>query len=303
MKLSKIFLLAGAVLAFASCSEKEEWNTTNGASVSVAQATLKVSEAQGLFNLPISVTGERNAPVQVTIEVTPVEATDNTLSAEEDVHYLVTSKTINISSENNTGNIEIKAVDDAEININREFKVTIISANGAKLDAENNTTIVTLKDNDSNPYDRLAGAWEMQVISDYDGAVSWDVNVVTDSEDGSAYEKYAIVTGLSGYAFMTARLDYSYNAETEEGGVAFSMPYVSVESVNFGSFVGDIHLYGVTETNGVITSNTLIKGVWNDNMTEITFEATPKFGMVIVVGGQLYGWWERCVISKMVKKS
>lgn len=301
MKFSKIFMLAATALIFSACAEKEEWNTTEGATVSVAQATLRVSEAQGLFQLPITVTGERNAPIQVTVEVKSAEATEKTLSAEEDVHYMVTSKVINISNEDNGGNIEIKAIDDAEINYNREFEVTIISVNGATLDQENNTTLVTLKDNDSNPYDRLAGAWQLQIVSDYDGPMAWNVNVITDTEGGDAYEKYTIVTGLSGYEFMTARLDYSYNAETEEGYVAFTMPYVSVEGVNFGSFIGDIHLYGITEDNKVMTSDTSIKGVWNEDMTEITFEATPKFGMLIVVDGQLYSWWERCVIAKMVK--
>ena len=69
MKLSKIFLLAGAVLAFASCSEKEEWNTSNEAVVSMAKAEMTVSEASGMFNIPFVVTGERNAPVQVFFEV------------------------------------------------------------------------------------------------------------------------------------------------------------------------------------------------------------------------------------------
>ena len=78
------------------------------------------------------------------------------------------------------------------------------------------------------------------------------------------------------------------------------MPYVSVERVNFGSFVGDIHLYGVDESNKLYSSAE-IKGVWNDDMSEITFEAAPKMGMVIVVDGQLYGWWDRFVVVKMVK--
>ncbi len=302
MKLSKIFVLASAVMAFTACSEDAEWNSEKEVTVGMQQSELAVSEASGMFEVPIALTGKRNAPVEVTVEVTPVEATEKTISAEEDKNYLVTSKVVKVAAEDNVGRIEIKAVDDAEINLHRQFCITIISVNGATIDAENNSTIVTLKDNDSNPYDRLAGAWSMQVVSDYDGPLAWDVTVITDVEGGSAYEKYAVVTGLSGYSFMTARLDYSYDADTESGYVAFGMPYVSVEGVNFGTFVGDIHLYGITPTNSVMTGQSAIKGVWNDDMSEITFEATPKFGMVIVVDGQLYGWWERCVIAKMVKK-
>ncbi|MBR5466706.1 MAG: hypothetical protein IKU79_04820 [Bacteroidaceae bacterium] len=301
MKFSKIFLLAGVALAFASCSEKEEWNTSEGALVGMADATLVVNEAKGIFNLPISVTGNRNAEVQITVEVSPVEETDKVVSAIEDVNYLVTSKVIKVPADKTTGNIEIKTVDDVEINNNRQFIVTVVSVEGATIDENNKSTLVTLKDNDSNPYDRLAGAWYMNVVSDWDGPLTFDVTVITDEEGGSAYEKYCIIQGLSGYSFMTARLDYSYNESTEEGYVEFPMPYVSVESVNFGSFVGDIHLYGVNENNQLLSSAS-IRGVWNDDMSEITFEATPKMGMVIVVGGQLYGWWDRFVVAKMVKK-
>lgn len=301
MKLSKIFLLAGAVLAFASCSEKEEWNTSEGALVGMANPTLVISEAKGLFNLPISVTGERNAEVQVTVEVTPVEETDKVVTATEDVNYIVTSKVIKVPADKTTGNIEVITVDDAEINDARQFVVTVVSVEGATIDENNKSTLVTLKDNDSNPYDRLAGAWYMDVVSDYDGPLTFDVTVLTDEEGGSAYEKYCIIQGLSGYNFMTARLDYFYDENTEEGHIEFPLPYVSVESVNFGSFVGDIHLYGLNESNQMYSSAT-IKGVWNEDMSELTFEATPKMGMIIFVDGQAYGWWDRFVVAKMRKK-
>ena len=153
---------------------------------------------------------------------------------------------------------------------------------------------------DSTTYDRLSGTWKMEVVSDYDGPLTFDVTVLTDEEGGSAYGKYCVVTGLSGYEFMTARLDYHFDESTGEGYVAFPMPYVSVERVNFGSFVGDIHLYGVDESNKLYSSAE-IKGVWNDDMSEITFEAAPKMGMVVVVDGQLYSWWDRFVVVKMVK--
>ena len=153
---------------------------------------------------------------------------------------------------------------------------------------------------DSTTYDRLSGAWKMEVVSDYDGPLTFDVTVLTDEEGGSAYGKYCVVTGLSGYEFMTARLDYHFDESTGEGYVAFPMPYVSVEGVNFGSFVGDIHLYGLNEANQLYSSAE-IRGVWNDDMSEITFEAAPKMGMVVVVDGQLYGWWDRFVVVKMVK--
>ena len=153
---------------------------------------------------------------------------------------------------------------------------------------------------DSTTYDRLSGAWKMEVVSDYNGPLTFDVTVYTDVEGGPAYGKYCLVTGLSGYSFMTARLDCHFDESTGEGYVAFPMPYVSVESVNFGSFIGDIHLYGVNENNQLLSSAS-IRGVWNDDMSEITFEATPKMGMVIFVYDSPYTYWDRFVVVKMVK--
>lgn len=302
MKLSKIFILASAVLAFAACSEDETWNSVKDATVGMQQAEMTISEAKGLFSVPIVVNGERNAPVQVTVEVTPVEATDETESAEEDKNYMVTGKVINIAAEDNTGKVEIKTVDDAEINLNRQFRVTIVSVKGATVDADHNSTIVTLKDNDNNFYDKLSGKWTMQVVSDEYGEDAWDITVLTDEEGGEAYENYAIIQGLTGYDFMTACLNYYYDKQEKTGHVAIYMPWVSVENVNFGSYVGDIHCYGVTETNQVMDSECEIEGVWNEDMSEITFESTPKFGMVEIVNGQLYKFWERCVIVKMVRQ-
>lgn len=302
MKLSKIFILASAVLTFAACSEDDEWNSAKEVTVGMMQSEMTVSEAKGLFEVPITVNGERNAPVQVTVEVTPVEATDMTEGAIEDKHYLVTSKVINIAAEDNTGTVEIKSVDDTEINANRQFRVTIISVKGATVDAENNSTIVTLKDNDSNFYDKLAGKWTLQVESDYDGPLSWNVSVLTADEGEAAYESYAVVQGVGGYDFMTACLNYYYDIQTKTGHVAFYMPWESVTSVNFGSYVGDIYNYGITADNKIMNSECEIKGEWNEDMTEITFEATPKFGMIIFVDGAPYSWWDRFTVAKMVKQ-
>ena len=302
MKLSKIFILASAVLAFAACSEDETWNSVKDATVGMQQAEMTISEAKGLFSVPIVVNGERNAPVQVTVEVTPVEATDETESAEEDKNYMVTGKVINIAAEDNTGKVEIKTVDDAEINLNRQFRVTIVSVKGATVDADHNSTIVTLKDNDSNFYDKLSGKWTMQVVSDSNGELSWEVTVLTYEEGGSAYENYAIITGVGGYDFMTACLTYYFDKQAKTGHVGIYMPWICVDRVDFGNFIGDIYNYGLDENGQIINSECEIVGEWNEDMSEITFASAPKFGMRILVDGAHAGWFDKCMIVKMVRQ-
>ena len=137
MKLSKIFLLAGAVLAFASCSEKEEWNTSNEAVVSMASEAMTVSEAAGMFNIPFVVSGARNAPVQVTFEVAPVEESEQLAPAVADENYLLTSNVINVGTDSENGSLEVIAVNDDKVNAkNRAFVVTIVSVKGGSIDAE-----------------------------------------------------------------------------------------------------------------------------------------------------------------------
>ena len=43
---------------------------------------------------------------------------------------------------------------------------------------------------DVSPYDRLTGSWKMEVISDYDGTLTFDVNVYTNEASGTAYGKW-----------------------------------------------------------------------------------------------------------------
>ncbi len=299
MKLSKIFVLASAVMAFTACSEEVEWNSTTTGVVSMKQETVSVKEAKGRFVVPIAVTGERNAPIQVTVEVKAADLNP----AVEDKNYLITSKTINIAADAEMGEVEIFTVDDDEINEARQFTMTIISAKGATIDEAKKSTAVTLKDNDAVFYEKLAGNWTVSATSLMYGAPeAWDVTINTFEEGDPAYEQYAIITGISGYPFLTARLNYYYDAQTKSGYVAIAMPWVSAEGVSWGALV-NFYLKGITPDFQIIEDECEIKGEWNEKVTEITFESTPYLGMpAYTPSGDLYDWWDIYQITKMVKK-
>lgn len=284
MKLSKIFILASAVLAFTACSEDDEWNSTNGATVSMGQETMSVKESKGMFNVPITVTGERNAPVQVTVEV--VAAENN--PATEDVHYLVTSKTVNISAEDEEGEIEILTVDDDDINVAREFIVNIISVKGASINESKKSTVITLRDNDSEFYEKLSGKWKMDGVDTRGGALSWNVNVIAADEEDEDYNKYLYVTGMMGYNWTMAVLSYNYDMATNEGSVAFEMGNMFAEGVNFsGLGVCDVYLYSV---EGGYFTETPIEGKWSDDFKTITFQETPFMYGALAQDGALNGY-------------
>ena len=286
MKLSKIFLLAGAVLAFASCSEKEEWNTSNEAVVSMAKAEMTVSEASGMFNIPFVVTGERNAPVQVTFEVTPLEGSENLDPAVSDVNYLLTTNVINVSAEAESASLEVIAVDDEKVNEkNRAFKVTIISVKGGTFDAENATTIVTLKD--PSPYEAMAGKWTMTTAS----GKNWNVTVHAATEDDPDYNKVLYVTGMMGYDWTVLTMPYSYNFEEGKPEVYINAAELFADGVGFnGIGTCDVYLYNLVD--GYLTTTDFVANVSADGKTLDFGDNT--FTGALFMSGQFTGYvWFR----------
>lgn len=284
MKFSKIFLLAGVAFAFASCSEKEEWNTTGEAVVGMAKAELTVSEAAGMFNIPFVVAGDRNAPVQVTFEVAPLEETEKLAPAIADENYLVTSKVVNVSAEAASGNIEVIAVNDEKVNEkNRAFVVTIISVNGGTIDEANKTTIVTLKD--PSPYEAMAGKWTMTTA----GGSKWNVTVHAATEDDPDYNKVLYVTGMMGYDWTVLTMPYSYNYEEGKPEVYIKAGELFAEGVNFtGLGVCNVYLYNIVGSS--IVPKDMVAEVSADGKT-LDFGANSFYGAVFTSSNEYVGGW------------
>lgn len=156
MKYIKLFMLLAVTAFFAACSDDDaSWNTNADVTVEMGKTEVKVNEGAGLFNVPIVVKGETTAPVRVHVSMR--ESGSN--PAKKDVNYMVTDTTIVISD--GAGKVEVKTVDDDEINENRTFEVYIVSADGAKVGANSSTNVV-LRDNDSEFYEKLQGVWKMK---------------------------------------------------------------------------------------------------------------------------------------------
>lgn len=179
MKYIKLFMLLAVVSVFVACSNDDDYNT-NETTVSFASNTITTKESAGIINVPITVTGLRNG--NVSLQVQAEEVGDN--PAKEDVNYIITSKNINLyadEAESATMNVEIKIVDDDEINANRTFKLTIVNANGAQIGANSSTTI-TIRDNDAAFYEKFFGKWTLS-------------GVVTTSSGSSTFSKDVTISG------------------------------------------------------------------------------------------------------------
>lgn len=297
MKLYKLSAFVLATAIFASCSEEElSWNSS-AATVSMEQAELVYKENKGMVNVPIVVDGELNGPVEVTVEV--AEVGEN--PAMEDVHYIVTSKTVLIPADATSGKIEFKTVDDADINEARTFVINIKSVNGATV-GETASTTVTLKDNDSQFYEKLQGRWKMNSVDSKGNTQAWNINIIGVDEGEEGYNEVFQVTGIMDYNWTSMTMFYSYDVATKTGYVYIPFGYIFAEGVNFGSSVGVCDVATGTVVDGYINFDGGLVGTWNEDFTEITFEENKIMYGFLVSNGAPNGYtWFNCLNIKMSK--
>lgn len=297
MKYIKLLTIALATTSMVACSDDDaNWNSASDVTVSMAQTEISVKENKGIFNVPVSVEGEANGPIQVTVEV--AEVGEN--PAMDDVHYLVTSKTIVIPADATTGNIEISTVDNGEINEARQFDITIVSVEGAQVGA-NITTTVNLKDNDAAFYEKLQGNWTLTTaLGD-----SWPVQVVGYEEGEEGYDETLYIIGMMGYSWTQLEVSYKYDVATNQGTLEIPYGRLFAEGVNFsGLGVMDVYAAGgsISPTGSVtpiLSGSTL--GTWSDDFKQITFAENDYIFAWVVdpASGNIMGFWDYFVGIKL----
>lgn len=270
-------MLLAVVTFFGACSSDDDsWNSAADVTVSMKNPTMVIKENMGLTNVPIEVKGKTNGNVYVTLAVKEVGSNP----AKEDVHYYITDKTISISD--SIGYVEVEPVDNDEINADRTFEITIVEAKGAKIG--NATTQVSLKDNDSQIYEKLQGKWKLTGVSRQGAPMESVVKIIgaSDEKDGD-YNHTLYLTGMA-VSSSSARL--SFNAK--DGYVAFDNlgKYNFIEGYDFTKdlgIMGNIVLSNLS--NGSLTT-TPIKGTWSEDCKEIVFDQDQVlFGGIYTTGG------------------
>ena len=275
-------MLLAVVTFFGACSSDDDsWNSAADVTVSMKNPTMVIKENMGLTNVPIEVKGKTNGNVYVTLAVKEV----GKKPAKEDVHYYITDKTISISD--SIGYVEVEPVDDDEINDDRTFEITIVEAKGAKIG--NATTQVSLKDNDSQIYEKLQGKWKLTAVNRQGAPLESVVKIIgaSDEKDGD-YNHTLYLTGMA-VSSSSARL--SFNAK--DGYVAFDNlgKYNFIEGYDFTKdlgIMGNIVLSNLS--NGSLTT-TPIKGTWSEDCKEIVFDQDQVlFGGIYTTGGSFTGY-------------
>lgn len=222
MKYIKLFMLLAVTLPFfTSCSEDEDVNTMQ-CTVGFESAAVEIDETSGLVQIPIAVSGHRNGPVRVTIEAAPVGEN----GAVEGTNYMITDKTLNLNSDTlnaGTMNVEVKVIDDTQINEDRQFTLTITSAEGAEVTIQQTT--VTISDNDGDFYRAFAGTWTFSATSLASGSqVSFPITISAAAEGSEDYEKVLSVeaSNILGYGEAYSwNFEYSFDVATMSGSLGF----------------------------------------------------------------------------------
>lgn len=307
MKYLKLFMLLLVACTFAACSDDDNNNTNGETTVSFANATLKLKESAGLINIPIKVEGARNGDVSVVVKAEEVGESP----AVEDKHYIITSKSVRVKADEETSatlNIETKIVDDDEINTDRTFKLTIVSANGAKI-GENASILVTIRDNEAAFYEQFFGTWTVtgmcsagNGVPDEEFSNTIEITGETD-EDAPNYNK--ILTAKKSDFFTldpsTAtefewHFNYTFDENTKTGTLSFVCGEVA------GNYAGQVNFMWLTPNNGNLTSEPLTT-TWSLKDDKFSNEVLfPENAKIYLYSPELGGYVQYLYNIKMTKK-
>lgn len=286
MKLTKYFILAGAALLLTACSNDDEVNTASGVTVEMGTATLKVKENAPQFYVPLKLTGKTNGEVKVHVQVS--EYSEN--PAKENVHYYLTSATVTFPTDSAQVALEFLPVNDMEVNEDRAFMVTITSVEGASIGTQN-TTIVTIRDDDGLFYEAIQGQWTITGTGFFDGSSvtnTWDIKGIEDEDDPN-YEKLLTIAGWGGRPELQCEAQYMFDVDTET--ITIYIPFDQVlGQLNFsGLGVCDVVLYGVDgdyladEGGAYVTVSA--------DLRTLTFDPAEVFYYGVVSNGEYMGGW------------
>lgn len=295
--LTTIIAVAATMSIFCSCSD-DDMNTAE-ATVSMGEATYSVKENRGLFTIPVVVSGEQNGDIKVAVDVRSVSS-----NCMVDKHFMVTSTEVVIPSSKKSVNIEIKTVDDREINEDRQFEVSISSVQGASI-GTNKNTLITLIDNDDIPYDRMDGIWTVtatNMLTDDTTPATWETRlstVVDETEAGYGsiitMSPWTIWDGES-YDFISHTMLFNYSASSQTATVTFKLGEKMCEGIILGGEdEGGFNLTSCfmrsaapTQT-GYTTSGSVI-GQVNSDFTQITFNL-PLMGLIYDANSMPFSYW------------
>lgn len=250
MKLNRIFAIALAALTMTACSDDDDtdFNTASDVTVNMEAATMTIPEDNnGMYNVPITVTGKANGMIKVTVEMQEVGSNP----AKADKHYIVTSDYVYIPAGDETGNIEFHATGDEEINEDRTFSIKIVKVEGAKIGTETTTTITLVDDDHLIPdaLNKLQGSW---IAS---GTYLCTIEAYPDGDPN--HTKKVKLLGLGGDPDLNPIIcDFKVDGVTEKISLDIECPQTLDTNVNFDT-IGIYDILALPYSGGLYLSGTI----------------------------------------------
>lgn len=277
MKLYKLFLFILAAAVMTACSDDEmKVNTAQGVTVEFGADSLITQEGLSIARIPVVLHGTPNGKVVVKIDIKEGVDAENP-GAMEDVHFYASSKTITLIPELGEAYFEIAPVDDSEQNLARTFIVTIASVEGAELGARSQA-VGYIRDNDTEPYDRLTGNWNLVCVED--GAEISVPFVMTNFQPGDfRYERLLSATGDWLGVGLSDTLDVQFNKAGNF--VKIMAGSVLAGPLNFGG-IGAANVVSAVPGGSMPSLTGGIEGNWNADFTEVTFSPQEQLLLAVV---------------------
>ncbi len=275
MKYIRLLAMALLPLAFAACSDDEDFNG-GAATVGFAESEISIKENVTALNVPIIVQGDHTGLVRVNVEVK--DATGENVVI--DTNVILTSGVINLPAEVSTVYAELNtSVYTSTDDLNRSFTLAITSAEGAEI--ANGTCKVNIEEA-VDAYDKLPGNWTM---STNNGTIP--VTIATNAA-GDGYDC------TFSYQGVTVPFHMLYSATGVE-----VVANETIATLNFGDPIGvcDVAFMGF---DGQYVYSQNIPGMWNDTFDTITFELGMAGGLFNEGNFNGYTWftWLDCVMTK-----
>lgn len=296
MKYLKILGLVLGSFILAACSDDDKYNTASGVTVEMGSSEITVSESAGNLKVPVKITGDANGPVKVQLKI---ESTGNNpalpyeeRNGEWNGHFLLTSDYLNVPAKEKIAYIDVKLFDDRDENENRTFTISIVSAEGAEIGAVS-STLVTIKDNDSDPYGKTQGEWTFDCMNFFDEVPeSYPVYITGVPESDPNFGSVLYVAGLAALPTLEAVALYSYDEDTKTGTLTFKL----------GQLIGTYDVYDIalfTVDGKYITPEGEIVATINPEFNAITFDPNDIFYFAAYQGGQYAGGLDGCYEMSM----
>lgn len=282
MKYLKLIAMALLPLAFAACSDDDDFNSGN-ATVGFANTSVSVSESASNILLPIQVTGEHTGMVKVEVVLKETQG----VSMEKDVNIIQTSQVIYLPAGTDEANVEFRtSMRTLAVDNGRYFTLEIVSAEGAAIDnatCQVNVEELTVK------YEDVLGAWRITGTDTSSGeSESFDLLI----EEDVAGESYI----CSGLLDETGKFVMKYS----EAGPFIDLGQI-VHQGNYGAPVNEaMTVLGSVSGDNLVASGTL-QGTWTSTTTA-TF-SNALVGVIFTLEGTYTGYvmfqWENFQLDKL----